>query len=64
MSVKEPWFSASPDGVLNSQELLEIKCPVLSKKCESLTELFSGKLTDVTLGGGVPQLQPNGACLY
>lgn len=32
--------------------------------CESLTELFSGKLNIVKLVDGVPQLQPNGACLY
>ena len=46
------------------QELLEIKCPVLSKKCESLTELFSGKLIDVKLADGVPQRKPNGTRGY
>ncbi|KAL7841366.1 hypothetical protein SRHO_G00250570 [Serrasalmus rhombeus] len=31
----EPWLSASPDGVLHTAELLEIKCPLL-KSNESL----------------------------
>ncbi|KAM3867158.1 beta-crystallin A1-like [Diretmus argenteus] len=35
-----------------------------SLESESLTELFSGKLTDVKLVDGVPLLQPNGARGY
>jgi hypothetical protein len=31
VSVEEPWLSASPDGVLNYKELLDIKCPVMGK---------------------------------
>ena len=41
VSAEEPWLSASPDGVLNTEELLEIKCPVLGKSFESLEDLFS-----------------------
>lgn len=64
VSVTEPWLSASPDGVVNSTELLEIKCPVLTKNCASLAEVFSSKLTDVKMVDGVPQLQPNGSRGY
>ncbi len=28
VSLTEPWLSASPDGIVNGMELLEIKCPV------------------------------------
>jgi len=64
VSVTEPWLSASPDGVVNSTELLEIKCPVLAKNCASLAEVFSSKLTDVKMVDGVPQLQTNGSRGY
>lgn len=55
----EPWLSASPDGVLNSEELLEIKCPFL-KSDESLEDLFRSQRYDVKMKEGTPQLQPNG----
>lgn len=55
----EPWLSASPDGVLNSEELLEIKCP-LPKSDESLEDLFRSQRYDVRMVEGKPQLQPNG----
>jgi hypothetical protein len=42
VSVEEPWLSASPDGVLNSKELLEIKCPVMGTGCDSLDDVFNG----------------------
>lgn len=37
----EPWLSASPDGIINSCELLEIKCPVPNKNHQTLSELLS-----------------------
>ncbi|XP_015260755.1 PREDICTED: uncharacterized protein LOC107105150, partial [Cyprinodon variegatus] len=49
VSVTEPWLSASPDGVVNSTELLEIECPVLTKNCASLADVFSSKFTDVKM---------------
>lgn len=64
VSVTEPWLSASPDGVVNSTELLEIKCPVLTKNCASLADVFSSKFTDVKMVDGVPQLQQNGSRGY
>ncbi|TDH09872.1 hypothetical protein EPR50_G00092600 [Perca flavescens] len=64
VSVTEPWLSTSPDGVVNSTELLEIKCPVLAKNCSSLAEVFYSKLTDVKMVDGVTQLQPNGSRGY
>ena len=64
MSRSHVFFLQAQIECLNSQELLEIKCPLLIKKCESLTEMFSGKLTNVKLVHGVPQLQPNGARGY
>lgn len=36
VSVEEPWLSSSPDRVLNSKELLEIKCPVMGKASRAL----------------------------
>lgn len=64
VSCKEPWLSASPDGILNSSELLEIKCPFLSKNSTHLAELFSGKLTDLKMVDGIPNLQPKGSRGY
>lgn len=55
---EEPWLSASPDEILESGELLEIKCPLL-KTDETLETLMSLKY-DVKLVGGVPQLLKNG----
>lgn len=43
VSMEGPWLSASPDGLLNSEQLLKVKCPILAKGCESLEELFIGK---------------------
>lgn len=48
VSESEPWLSASPDGVLNSEELLEIKCPVL-KGDESLEDLFRSQRYYITV---------------
>ncbi|KAL2103190.1 hypothetical protein ACEWY4_000058 [Coilia grayii] len=55
----EPWLSASPDGVLSSGELLEIKCPFL-KENETVEDLFGSKKYDVKIVEGTPKLQPNG----
>lgn len=57
MCASEPWLSASPDGVLNSEELLEIKC-LLLKSDESLEDLFRSQRYDVKMVEGTPQ--PNG----
>ncbi len=55
MCASEPWLSASPDGVLNSEELLEIKCPLL-KSDESLEDIFRSQRYDVRMVEGTPQL--------
>lgn len=55
----EPWLSASPDGVLNSEELLEIKCPFLTGN-ESLEDLIRSERYDVKMVEGKYQLQKNG----
>ena len=60
VSVDEPWLSACPDGVLNSKELLEIKCPVMGKGCDSLDDVFNGKASDVKVVEGTTQQQPHG----
>lgn len=49
VSVAEPWLSASPDGVISSNELLEIKCPLLGRSRESLEDLFTSKGFDVKM---------------
>lgn len=55
----EPWLSASPDGVLNSQELLEIKCP-LPEDNDSLENLFKKPNYDVQMKEGKLVLCENG----
>lgn len=40
----ESWLSASPDGILSTEELLEIKCHVLRSGHEFLEDNFSVKL--------------------
>ncbi|XP_041837800.1 uncharacterized protein LOC121637659 isoform X2 [Melanotaenia boesemani] len=57
--VNEPWLSASPDGVLNSEELLEIKCPLLKSE-ESLEDLILSQRYDVKMVEGTPELQQKG----
>lgn len=53
-------LSASPDGVLDLEELLEIKCPFL--KCdESLEDLIRSQRYDVRMVEGTPQLLQNGS---
>ncbi|KAL2103352.1 hypothetical protein ACEWY4_000220 [Coilia grayii] len=54
----EPWLSASPDGFLNTGELLEVKCPLL-KENEDLQDALSR--CDMKMVDGLPQLQPNGS---
>lgn len=56
----EPWLSASPDGIMESGVLLEIKCPFL-KDDETITDLMERGKYDVKLVDGVPQLQENGS---
>ena len=42
----EPWLAASPDGIINTDQLLEIKSPVLGKN-KTLTEALA-KLRSMT----------------
>ncbi|KAK0145364.1 hypothetical protein N1851_015744 [Merluccius polli] len=48
----EPWLSASPDGIINSCELLEIKCPVPNKNHQTLRELLSQRFSDFKVVDG------------
>ena len=64
VSAEEPWLSASPDGVLNTEELLNIKCPVLRKSFEFLEDLFSSKTSDLRMVEGAFELQPHGPYGY
>lgn len=43
--VEEPQLSASPEGELNSKELLEIKCPLLGRS-GCLEDLFTNRASD------------------
>lgn len=47
VSVDENWLSASPDGIINGDTVLEIKCPVPTTKWSTLIELFHSKKYDV-----------------
>jgi hypothetical protein len=47
VSVEENWLSACPDGILNGDTVIEIKCPVLTTKWSTLNELFHSKKYDV-----------------
>lgn len=49
----------SPDGIINSDVLLEVKCPFL-KPGETVRELLEKRNYDVKMVEGVPQLQENG----
>lgn len=64
VSVQEPWLSASPDGVIDSSVLLEIKCPVPNKLYSTLLDRLTQNGSDVKLIDGVPQLQKTGARGY
>ncbi|XP_026108195.1 uncharacterized protein LOC113080163 isoform X2 [Carassius auratus] len=50
----EPWLAVSPDGVMNRDTLLEIKCPVLVKN-QSLTEALAAKSSEI-------KRMPTGEC--
>lgn len=61
----EPWLSASPDGILTeSQQLLEIKCPVPSEKWDTLESLFRQKYDVAYSGDGNLFLSPTGSRGY
>lgn len=62
ISIQEPWLSASPDGIINSDVLLEIKCPVPTHP--SLTEQLTQKCSDIKLVDGEFQLQKTGSRGY
>ena len=62
VSVQEPWLSASPDGVIDSSVLLEVKCPVPTQP--SLTLQLTQKCSDVKLVDGELQLQKTGSRGY
>ncbi|KAJ8260054.1 hypothetical protein GJAV_G00176540 [Gymnothorax javanicus] len=54
-----PWFGASPDGILDSTQLLEIKCP--PKSSTSLAEFLSQPTGDIRyLVDGRYLILPNG----
>ncbi|XP_047246219.1 uncharacterized protein LOC124883253 [Girardinichthys multiradiatus] len=54
-----PWFGASPDGILDSAQLLEIKCPL--KSAMSLAEFITCPNGDIRrLEGGNYVILPNG----
>lgn len=55
----QPWLAASPDGILDSMELLEVKCP--QKGITSLAEFLSQPNADIqSLGDGHFNILPNG----
>ncbi len=67
LSVTEAlWSAQKSHGCLQAlmecwtEELLEIKCPVLGKSFESLEDLFSSKTSDVKMVEGAFQLQRHG----
>ena len=64
VNVTEPWLSASPDGVIDSSVLLEIKCPVPSKLHSTLLDQLDHTCSDIKLVDGVPQLQKTGSRGY
>ncbi|CAG2227127.1 unnamed protein product [Mytilus edulis] len=58
VSSEENWLSASPDGILNDDTLLEIKSPVPSAKWTTLNELFTGQTYDAHMSdNGILVLQ-------
>jgi hypothetical protein len=59
-----PWLSASPDGIVNDTNLLEIKCPVPNPNWSTLDELFSGGKYDVCKVNGSLTLKENGSRGY
>lgn len=62
VSVQEPWLSASPDGLIDSHVLLEIKCPVPTQPL--LTNQLTQKCSDIKLVDGELQLQKTGSRGY
>lgn len=64
VSLTEPWLSASPDGVVNGMELLEIKCPVPKNTNTSLSDHFTMNNSDIKVVDGKPELQRNGVRGY
>lgn len=62
VSVQELWLSASPDGLIDSHVLLEIKCPVPTQP--SLTNQLTQKCSDIKLVDGELQLQKTGSRGY
>ncbi|XP_048091752.1 uncharacterized protein LOC125289110 [Alosa alosa] len=57
----EPWLSASPDGIINSCELLEMKCPVPNKNHQTLSELLSQRFSDFKVVDGKLEVQKTGS---
>ncbi len=56
---ENPWLAASPDGILDSTKLLEIKCPFKSSK--SLTQFLNRPNGDIrSLGEGQYVILPDG----
>ncbi len=56
---EHPWLAASPDAILDSTKLLEIKCPFKSSK--SLTQFLNRPNGDIrSLGEGQYVILPDG----
>ena len=57
---KEPWLSASPDGIIDSETLVEVKCPIIAHE-ENFHDKLENGLCDVVVNvEGKPELQQNG----
>ena len=65
VSFSDPWFSGSPDGILNEDTILEVKCPLpMPNKWTSLDELISGGKYDVIKSHGQYKLKVKGSRGY
>ena len=63
VSTEEKWLSASPDGIIDNDTLLEIKCPVPGVKWQTLDDLITSKKYDVFYNNvnGRYELKVNGS---
>ena len=60
VSTTEPWLSASPDGIINGDTILEVKCPLLQGQEQFNKKLRTDGLCDVAVTGGRTVLQKKG----
>ena len=61
VSTTEPWLSASPDGIMNGDTILEIKCPLLQGQEQFHKKLKTDGLCDVGVIGGKDGFAEKGA---